>query len=81
MPDNEKYEGSVVLLFDEHNHPVSPEKVDPGKLKKGKYQWRRSYQLVSIIHTNRRKDFFVPVVMRASAPTIKLIENFGGMKI
>jgi len=26
VPDNENYEGSVVLLFDEHNHPVNKEK-------------------------------------------------------
>ena len=25
VPDNENYEGSVVLLFDEHNHPVNKE--------------------------------------------------------
>ena len=34
VPDNPNYEGSVKLLFDEHNHPVSSEqyKKMPGKL-------------------------------------------------
>ena len=30
VPDNENYEGSVKLLFDEHNHPVDSEKADGG---------------------------------------------------
>ncbi len=61
VPDNENYEGSVKLLFDEHNHPVDPKKVD---LKDKRYQWRRCYKLVSLIHLNRGLDYFLTLAAR-----------------
>src|SRR5712691_3762137 len=61
VPDNEKYEGSVKLLFDEHNHPVDPNEVD---LRDKRYQWRRCYKLASIIHINRSLDLFLTVAAR-----------------
>jgi len=61
VPDNEGYEGSVVLLFDEHNHPVDPEKVDRSDKR---YHWERCYKMVSIIHTNRALDYFVYVAVK-----------------
>src|SRR3989442_7929364 len=61
VPDNEKYEGSVKLLFDEHNHPVDPNEVD---LRDKRCQWRRCYKLVSIIHVNRSLDLFLTVAAR-----------------
>ena len=64
VPDNENYEGSVKLLFDEHNHPVDPKKVD---LKDKRYQWHRCYKLVSLIHTNRSRDYFLTVAARVVA--------------
>ncbi len=63
VPDNEKYEGSVKLLFDEHNHPVDPSQVD---LRDKRYQWRRCYKLVSIIHVNRSLDLFLTVAARVA---------------
>ena len=39
VPDNENYEDSVKLLFDEHNHPVDPKEVD---LADKRYQWTAS---------------------------------------
>jgi len=42
VPDNENYEDSVKLLFDEHNHPVDSKKVD---LADKRYQWRRCYKV------------------------------------
>lgn len=57
VPDNEKYEGSVRLLFDEHNHPVDSKEV-PAE-KRGQYQWKRCYKMVSLVHTNRTGDFFL----------------------
>lgn len=57
VPDNERYEGSVKLLFDEHNHPVDSQEV-PAE-KRGRYQWKRCYKLVSLVHTNRTGDFFL----------------------
>ena len=61
VPDNENYEDSVKLLFDEHNHPVDPKTVDvAGK----RYQWRRCYKVVSLIHVNRSLDLFLTVAAR-----------------
>ncbi len=59
VPDNPNYEGSVKLLFDESDHPVSKEAykkmTDEGKTG---CQWRRCYKMVSLLHTNRSMDFF-----------------------
>ncbi len=61
VPDNENYEDSVKLLFDEHNHPVDSKKVD---LNDKRYQWRRCYKVVSLIHVNRSLDLFLTVAAR-----------------
>jgi hypothetical protein len=61
VPDNEHYEGSDRLWFDEHNHPVDPDKVD---LSDPRYQLRRCYKLVSLIHVNRPLTFFFVVAAR-----------------
>ena len=58
VPDNENYEDSVKLLFDEHNHPVDPNEVD---LRDKRYQWHRCYKVVSLIHVNRSLDLFLTV--------------------
>jgi len=55
VPDNEHYEGSDRLWFDEHNHPVKAAEVDR---KDPRYQLRRCYKLVSLIHVNRQLEFF-----------------------
>ena len=59
VPDNPNYEGSVKLLFDESDHPVSKEayKKMTDERKTG-CQWRRCYKMVSLLHTNRSMDFF-----------------------
>lgn len=57
VPDNEKYEGSSRMLFDEHNHPVDSKKLSPKE--RARCTWRRCYKLVSLIHTNRAGDFFL----------------------
>jgi len=57
VPDNERYERSRVCVFDEHNHPISredQEKLRPSQQRRCRF--RRYYQLVSLCHTNRRKD-------------------------
>jgi hypothetical protein len=61
VPDNEHYEGSDLLWFDEHHHPVDPEQVD---LRDKRYQQHRCYKLVSLIHINRQLDFFLVVAAR-----------------
>lgn len=57
VPDNDKYEGSSRMLFDEHNHPVDIKKVPPKQLVR--YSWRRCYKMISLIHTNRKAEFFL----------------------
>lgn len=57
VPDNERYEGSSRMLFDEHNHPVDHKNVSPAE--RARCVWRRCYKLVSLIHTNRAADFFL----------------------
>jgi Transposase DDE domain len=61
VPDNKKYEDSVKLLFDEHNHPVDSKKVDRSDKR---YQWRRCYKVVSLIHVNRSLDLFLTMAAR-----------------
>ena len=57
VPDNKAYEGSVRLLFDEHNHPVESKNLSTKE--QAAYTWRRCYKLVSLIHTNRAGEFFI----------------------
>ena len=57
VPDNSHYEGSALLLFDEHNHPVNSGQVTPEE--RARSVWRRCYKLVSLLHTNRAGDFFL----------------------
>lgn len=48
VPDNEAYEGSCVMWFDEHNHPVEYEKLKPAERKKAHRE--RCYKLVTLLH-------------------------------
>jgi DDE family transposase len=61
VPDNEHYEQSDLLWFDEHHHPVDPNEVD---LRDKRYQQHRCYKLVSLIHVNRKLEFFLVVAAR-----------------
>jgi hypothetical protein len=65
VPDNPNYEGSVKLLFDEHNHPIGLEQYeelsDEAKIR---CQWRRCYKMVTLLHTNRTLEFFIFVALR-----------------
>jgi hypothetical protein len=62
VPDNPNYEGSVRLLFDENNHPV--ESQDPNPKDRPRYTWRRCYKLVSLLHINRNREFFIYAGLR-----------------
>lgn len=60
VPDNPNYEGSVAMLFDEHNHPVGKEalaRMAPAQA--ARVSRRRCYKLVSLLHTNETGDFFL----------------------
>ena len=55
VPDNPQYEGSVVLWFDAHNHPVKYEQLSPQERKTAHRE--RCYKLVSLLHL--RGDCYV----------------------
>jgi hypothetical protein len=65
VPDNPNYEGSVKLLFDEHNHPVSLKEY--GSMSEGekiRCQWRRCYKMVTLLHATRSLDLFIFVAVK-----------------
>ena len=52
VPDNPKYEGSDVLIFDEHNHPVKSKEIEsPSTEAKLRLHRERGYRKVSLLHT------------------------------
>jgi hypothetical protein len=59
VPDNPAYEDSVVMWFDEHNHPVDYDKLTAEE-RKGAHR-ERCYKLVSLIHV--RADCYVYAAM------------------
>ena len=65
VPDNKNYEGSSLMLFDEHNHPVSAE-AHAGMTPQAatRCRWRRCYKLVSLLHTDRQQSFSLRIAMR-----------------
>jgi hypothetical protein len=62
VPDNEAYEGSVVMLFDKHNHPVDPKQVSQERMVD--CQWRRCYKMVSLLHGHRDGNYFVVAAVK-----------------
>ena len=65
VPDNSNYQGSSVLLFDEHNHPVDPRNLTAQQ--RARCVFRRCYKLVSLIHTNRAGEFFLYAGLEVTA--------------
>jgi hypothetical protein len=59
VPDNPAYEDSVVMWFDEHNHPVDYDKLTAEE-RKGAHR-ERCYKWVSLIHV--RADSYVYAAM------------------
>jgi hypothetical protein len=79
VPDNPDYEGSVVMWFDEHNHPVEYEKLTEPQRKKAHRE--RCYKLVSLLHL--RGDCYVYAALAVvpgnahECPVLyKLVEQF-----
>jgi len=65
VPDNPSYEGSVKMLFAEDNHPVDLEQYKKmTEEQKVRCQWKRCYKMVTLLHTNRRRDFYVFVAVK-----------------
>jgi len=65
VPDNPAYENSVLMLFDEHDHPTAPEKLDGmSKAAAARCKWRRCYKLVSLLYTDAERTFSLRVAAR-----------------
>jgi len=65
VPDNPNYEDSARMLFDEHDHPVDPEKLGGmSKAAAARCQWRRCYKLVSLLYTDAQRTFSLRVAAR-----------------
>jgi hypothetical protein len=65
VPDNPHYEGSVKMRFDEHNHPVTLEQYHPmTEAQKSRCLWKRCYKMVTLLHTNRKREFFIFVAVK-----------------
>jgi hypothetical protein len=57
VPDNPNYEGSCVLWFDAHNHPVEYEKLSAAERKKAHRE--RCYKLVTLLHLRGSQPCYV----------------------
>ena len=55
VPDNESYEESVRMWFDEHNHPVDVDRLPAAQRRKARLE--RCYKMVSLLHL--RGEHFV----------------------
>jgi hypothetical protein len=65
VPDNENYEGSIRLLFDEHNHPVNKQQEQQmTKAQRDRCRWRRCYKAVFLLHCDEAGERFVVVGVR-----------------
>ena len=65
VPDNKNYEGSIRLLFDEHNHPVSKkQEQEMTKAQRDRCRWRRCYKAVFLLHCDEAGERFVVVGVR-----------------
>ena len=60
VPDNEHYENSSIMRFDEHNHPLSEQDYEALSVpEKRRCAFRRCYRTVTLLHTNRTKSYYL----------------------
>lgn len=65
VPDNDAYERSARMLFDEQGHPVESARLSElSSEAAARCQWRRCYKLVSLLYVDRLRDFYLRVAMR-----------------
>lgn len=79
VPDNPAYEGSAVMWFDEHNHPVEYEKLGPEERKRAHRE--RCYKWVSLLHVRQGCYVYAAAALVAGnaheAPVLfRLVEQF-----
>jgi len=84
VPDNGRYEGSMRLLFDEHNHPVSRKQEEKmTKAQRARCRWRRCYKVVFLLHCDWPGERFLVAGLRVLRATdseaealYELVETF-----
>lgn len=65
VPDNSRYEDSLRLLFDEHNHPVNKDQEQAmTKAQRARCRWRRCYKAVLLLHCDAVGERFVVAGVR-----------------
>src|SRR6266853_3487067 len=79
VPDNPAYEDSVVLWFDEHNHPVDYDKLSAEQRKRAHRE--RCYKWVSLLHLRGGAHVYAGAVLLPGnahevGPFFKLVEQF-----
>jgi len=79
VPDNPAYEGSAVLWFDAHNHPVDYEKLGPEQRKTAHRE--RCYKWVSLLHVRGAAYVYagaalLPGNAHEVGPLFQLVEQF-----
>jgi len=79
VPNNPAYEGSVVMWFDEHNHPVEYDKLTAEQRKKAHLE--RCYKLVSLLHLRGQSFVYaglavVPGNAHESPVLYQLVQQF-----
>jgi hypothetical protein len=79
VPDNPAYEGSVVMWFDEHNHPVDYQKLSPQERQRAHRQ--RCYKWVSLLHLRAGSYVYAALALLPGnahevGPFFELVERF-----
>jgi hypothetical protein len=86
VPDKPRDQGSQVLLFDEHNHPVSKQQQqEMTPAQRQRCRWRRHSKAVRLLHVDAVGERFVVVGVRvlrdqeaASTALWPLLDSFLG---
>jgi hypothetical protein len=79
VPDNPAYQGSAVMWFDEHNHPVEYEKLTAEERKR--MHRKRCYKWVSLLHLRGSAHVYagaalLPGNAHEVGPFFQLVEQF-----
>jgi hypothetical protein len=68
VPDNDDYENSARLLFDENDHPVNSKELDSLSPQAAqKLRWRRCYKLVSLLYVDPERSYSLRVAIRLAS--------------
>jgi len=79
VPDNPAYEGSVLMWFDQHNHPVNYERLSAEERKHAHRE--RCYKWVSLLHLRGGAYVYAGLALLPGnahevGPLFELVEHF-----